>query len=272
MKKSLERIYRHENDTFGFPQTYKGIDFYPIRIKDNKMRMLFSRFMSIPKNYIPDKTILKMSHLKFLIYVVQKMSDDFGLQENFKEDLIKLLSYVTKKNVSIDHELSDDGNANIFDKIKISILIDDIKFSEFEFDNIREIILEQNGSSIEYVESYIPDLEKKLGSINREDPMDYNDEIFSFRALTGMKLGDIGDLTLFQFKHIFEREILLKEYELFKPLEISGQIKSKNGKQLFKHYLSHISKKGRYDSILTSEKEFLDNSGLPNPNRNGEII
>jgi hypothetical protein len=132
--------------------------------------------------------------------------------------------------------------------------------------------LEQNGSSIEYVESYQPSLEKKLEFMNRgNSDVDFKDEISSFCALTGLPEVDVGEKTLYQFKSRVEREMLLKDYELFKPLEFSGQISSKNKEELFKHYMSHIPKQTRYGSILIEKTKYLEQSGLGNTNADGNI-
>ena len=61
----------------------------------------------------------------------------------------------------------------------IRILIDGIEISEYEFDEMREIILEQNGLSIEYVEEYHPDLEQKLALLEGGN-LSFEDEVLRF--------------------------------------------------------------------------------------------
>ena len=55
-------------DIWGEPQEYRGIKFYPIKLKELKYQRLMYGLFGYPKNYIPDKTILKLSYLKFLFY------------------------------------------------------------------------------------------------------------------------------------------------------------------------------------------------------------
>jgi len=269
----VDSIYKKDNDIFGLPQIYKGIEFHPVKIKEveikNKLYMLFFN----PKNYIPDKQVLKTSYLKFLLYLIQGALTHSEKDVNVQKELIDFLSYVTKENVEISIEEGVIKSDNIFDKVSVHIMIGGKRFSEQDFDNIREIVVRQNGSSVEYIEEYNPELEQKLSFMNRNSSdIDFKDEVFSFCALTGMSEIQAGEETLYQFKHRFEREMIIKDYNLFKPLEISGQISSKSGNEIFKHYLSHIpEQQRRYGSILIEKNKFLEQSGLGHADNDGNI-
>ena len=78
----------------------------------------------------------------------------------------------------------------------------------------------------------------------------------------GKTIFEIENYTLYQFHKHFERMILLHSYNVYGPLEISGQIKSKDGSEITKHFLTPIEKQGRYSSILIEKEKFLrDNPG-----------
>lgn len=47
------------------------------------------------------------------------------------------------------------------------IYIGEQTFYEYDFDNIRKIILEQNRKSLEYIESFNQELEKSLSTLNQ---------------------------------------------------------------------------------------------------------
>lgn len=272
MNNVVESIYDETKDIFGLPQTYKNIEFYPVKINEIEMKKILYRLFFQPKNYIPDKQILKMSYIKFLFFIVQEICNHNDMNFDIEKELIKFLKHITHKEKIVykieDYESIDNFN----DKFFINIVIDDVIFTEQDFENIREIILQQNGSSIEYVEGYLPDLEKKLEFLNKTtSDLDFKDEMYIFCALTGLSEEQAGEKTIYQFKNRLEREVLLKEYELFKPLEVSGQITSKNKEELFKHYLSHITQKNRYGSILIEKEKFLSDSGLDGANEDGNI-
>jgi hypothetical protein len=272
MNPIVSKFYKSSNDIFGLPQQYKGVKFYPIKIKDIELKEKLYRLFFNPKQYIPDKNILKTSYFKFLLYVVQYSYMQSDPETDINKEIIEFFRTITKvENIQLKF-VEHPENENEFDKISLYLFVDDIQFDEQDFDNIREILLEQNGSSIEYVESYQPSLEKKLEFMNRDTSnVDLKDEIFSFCALTGLPEADVGEKTLYQFKSRMDREMLLKDYELFKPLEFSGQVSSKNKEELFKHYMSHIPKQTRYGSILIEKNKYLEQSGLGNTNADGNI-
>jgi len=269
MNKQVEKIYVRRNDTLGFPQEFKGIKFYPIKIGDVEGLNLFYRIFSHPKNYIPEKKIIKLSYLKFLLFAVQASLDPKG--KEIEDGLKRLLAMVTKnaeQDISIivtfmDNQVTEE---TYFSKMVITILINGTSFSEQDFDIIREIILEQSGLSYAYIEDYDPTLEELLQYENDKFDLTFDDEIFIYCCLSKSSIKEVSDLSLYQFKKLFEREILLHAYDLYSPLEVSGQIKSKNGKEIVKHYLSKIGESSRYGSILVDKKEFLDNVEVADEN------
>jgi len=269
MNNVVEEIYKIENDVFGMPQEYKGVKFHPIRIKDvNEKKMLYRLFFQ-SKNYISQREIVKMSYFKFLMYVVNN-----NIKENVYTELVDLLNHITKvdkKNISIRIEDHPENN-EIFNRTMLYLQIGDTIFDENEFDNIREILLEQSGYSIEWVESFDLSLEDKIHFMNRaNEDIDFKDEIFSFCAMSGISESEAGEKTLYQFKNRLEREMVMKDYDNFKQLEVSGQISSKAGGEIFKHYLSHIPKPTRYGSILIDKDSFIEKSGLGGADKNGNI-
>jgi hypothetical protein len=266
MNPNLLKIYNTNNDIFALPQTYKGVNFYPIKIKDVKTRELFHRLFTIPKNHIPDVNVIKMSYIKFLFFVVDNWLKEENIDADIQQNLLDFLKIVTRsKNIFYAHRVREE-NPNPIDKILIIIVINDVEFNEQDFDNIREIILEQNGSSIEYINEYDPDLENKLAFVNKKvEDTDLKDEIFSFCEFTGLTEEQAGEKTLYQFKNRLERSMLVLDYKLFKPLELSMPKSSKSSDEI-KHYLSHIGKKGRYASILIDKDKFLKDTGMNDPN------
>jgi hypothetical protein len=55
-----------------------------------------------------------------------------------------------------------------------------------------------------------------------------------------------------------EKILTVREFDLYKPLLVSGQIKLENGGDI-KHYLYHSARTGgRYDSILQNVDTFME--------------
>jgi len=255
MKEYLRKNYDEGADIFGDPQVYKTIKLWPIKIRDLKYQNLLYQMFAHPKNYIADRDILRASYLKFLIYVVSANYNSGP--EEYLEMLKDLLSHVTKidKN-DILWEWKDVGGEGL-NQIQFQLNIGGIKLLESDIDDIREILLEQNASGIDYVEEYNPQLEESLRFINRNsDNITLMDEVFTFSTLMKLSMKEIEDYTFFQFRSSFEKVLTLKEYDIYKPMIATGEITLKNGE--LKHYFYHSAKQGRYASVLMKEEDFLN--------------
>ena len=129
--------------------------------------------------------------------------------------------------------------------------------------------MEQNGLGIDYIEQYNPELEEYLKALNQSyADLTLEDEIFIFCSLMRKTLNEIQEYTLYQFRKHFERILSLANYELYSPLEISGQISSKSGKKIAKDYFYHAKDSvNRYEDILIDKDEFIQsNPNLFDPN------
>jgi hypothetical protein len=257
----LKKTYVPENDLWGFPQEYKGVKFYPLKINETEYLNILYSIFSYPKNYIPDKQILKMSYLKFILYIVQLSISSDG--NEIRDNLVKFLKHVTKNEDVAIAFISSGGPINNLDAIVIKLKIGDVVFMEHDFENIREIILEQNCIGIDYVEQYHPELEKKLQDSKQSENsgITFTDEILIFCALTRKSIFELSEYTIFQFTNQFEHLMTLQDYIMYKPLEVSGQIKMENGGEI-KHYFSKNKKRGRYDSILIRKDAYINSSDI----------
>jgi len=248
MNELVKKWYDKNNDLWGLPQNYKGINLHPLKLKDAKYYNLFYRLFAYPKNSIKDKNVIKMSYLKFIVFT--NFSDKI-----LEDGLLDFLKHITKtQNVRIETKLINPSLGFEISNFLIRIVVDDIEISEYEFDEIREIVLEQNGLSIEYIEQYHPDLEAKLISLGSD--LDFEDEVFTFAMLTNKSLDELKDYTLYQMQNLMERISTMKNFDMCKPLEASGSISLKSGE--IKPYFYHYHRKGRYDSILISKDEFVE--------------
>ena len=62
----------YEELTFDDPIDYKGLLLYPVSVKKINKFLQASSVLRIQKEYIPDKEVIKMSYLKFLITNMDK--------------------------------------------------------------------------------------------------------------------------------------------------------------------------------------------------------
>jgi len=254
MNEIVKKLYKPENDIFGLPQEFKGLKIYPILLKDLHFQDLFYKIFSRPKSYISNFEILKSSYLKFVVYILTTTHEN---QDDVLENLVEIMRYLTKEE---DIEIFiGKANGTGLQSFDVKMKIGKVVLNENDFDNLREMVLEQNGTSIEYVESYNPELEPALEFLNRGGgDLTLQDQIFTFCAIMKLSLFEMNKYTLYQFSNMFEKLLTLKEYDLYKPLLASGQITLKSGE--LKSYLYHSKKSGRYDSLMVDADAFLEKS------------
>lgn len=326
------------NNAEGLPQKYKNLSIYPLKLKDISYYNTMNRYLALTKNHIPEKDIIKMSMLKFIIYVYQReINRERDDKINVTKDLIDFLSFVIKPNegtvekfdilfeyvnpddieistlkdintklrlflcLTVKNVSEEKSIKNILEKFNTFISYQEGKFSynndsinklssqekfdllseincaiqnfneeecvnllftEQDFDQIREIILSQNGIELEYLNQFDPSLEDSLQFMHRNSNYaDFEEQIFSFAAYMRTHTSDICEnYTFYQFKKYIQRTGLYTEYMMMKPLELSGQIKLKHG--TIEHWLSHIPEKGRYDEILISKDKFIGENDI----------
>lgn len=260
MNNIAAQYYDDSKNLWGEPQRYKDLLLFPIKIKDIGYKDLFFQTMFYPKKYTNIKQIMKLSYLKYFIFVV------FGNNEELKkraiDNLTLFLKYILRCN-SINivwewQDLSRDG----LDMGGVKIIVDDVEIAETDFDNIREIILLQNGWSIEYIEQFDPDLEESLQVFRNKNYPNFEEKIFILASLLGKTIFELQEYTLYQLDGQLKRLMSILEYKSFKPLEVSGQISSKNGDEIISHYLVHFERENRYDSILIEKDKFVKDSDL----------
>jgi len=252
MNTYISSFYKENNDIWGKPQVYKGLNIYPIKIIDDEYMDLFYRLLFFHKNTIPDKTIIKMSYLKFLLYVVSDNGYIKELEIDMYDLLSKFLKYIFKEdNVEIVGYFKQ--TVETLDTLVLKIKVKDVVLDEYDFDVIRAVILQQNGCSYEYVEEYNPDLEEKLKFMNRQNSdITFKDQIFSLAALCNKTLEEVGQsFTMFQMKNWIRAKDDLMSYGMY-HIELSLP----EGSEI-KHYLNHHEDGGRYSNILIDKDSFV---------------
>lgn len=166
-------------------------------------------------------------------------------------DFLSLITHVPNTDIHLDMKISKMGITNVLIKIGDAIL------SENGFEELREIILTQNGIDFDYVKAYDPELEAKMQVLKKTRDVEYanfKEQVWTFCIILGKHPNDIQDYTLCQFNQMLERHALLLDYTVYKPLESAGLIKLENG--TISHYLTHVKKKGRYDDLYVDKESF----------------
>jgi hypothetical protein len=279
----LDQIYNINNDIWGEPQTYKNIPFYPLMIYQREAYEDFYTLFTFNKDQVPDKNIGKMSYLKFLICILPNI-----YKKDIKNILVNFLKIITKtENVKIYDNRSNEDKIAVanflsmlsgeevnsedlhyefftleqLNKLKFFITINNIKFSEYDFDVIREIILQQYDLNLDYIRSFDPTLEENLRILHKGSDVTFEEHVFAFSALMKIPICEIKNtFTIYQFNKTIERLHMVEDYESLKGLESAGFIKLKKGE--IAHWLSHVPKRGRYDDLLVKKEDFIKNNDI----------
>ena len=191
-------------------------------------------------------------------------TDDISFFNNVAHTLKEFqefLSLIThNKDITIDCGWNFD--VETIREQKVIIKIGSINLSESDFETLREMLLVQNGMTLKSVEEYTPELEAKLAVRNRlNGEVTFADNIFVYCSLLKKTHAEIENCTLYQLKRQLARLNRIQEYELYKPLEVSGQISFKNGDTI-KDYMHIDEPTGRYDSIRINKDDFINNNAM----------
>ena len=255
----IKSIYKEDNDIWGLSQTYKGIKFNPIKITEEKKYEVMNKLFGYPKSIIgrEDPILHKMSYLKIILYVLPycyKERDKDTTYHNELKELISMITDVDEKD--IDFATTDIAHDGKIENLLLTMYIGEEAFTESEFDNIREIILLQNGSSTEYVEAYRQKLEEDLEFMYRDvEKYTKTDQIFALCSLFGKFPKDVINLTYFQMKSLLDSVSAIESYRMqVVPLTEVGD------KYTFQHYMKRLKTKSRYSEILQTVGEFQANT------------
>ncbi len=228
---------------------YKGVKLYPFLLEDYDIFEEVIDILLFDKNAISNVDIIKMSYLKFILFVVPHISEQYP---DISIKLDKLLGYVLKEQ---KFKFIVDKKEKIFINIDNKVLL-----NEFDFNEIKDIILKQN--AVPVIDSRLhPDLRKELHENmellsrlqhNKEGTME--DQVISYKCeMKYVSYENIKKMTIYQFRKELLRLNLIKEYLIYKTAECSGMVKFNLP---IPHWTSHISDKPDYSGLLMNKKEF----------------
>ena len=227
-----EEIYKnyYEELTFDDPIDYKGLLLYPVSIRKINKFLQSSSVIRIQKEYIPDKEIIKMSYLKFLMTNIDKEKEEYG--ESLTFDLLALCFMICMRieEISINLFIGEDGKAKL--------ILNDVEINENDFDYLRKLILYQNLPNYDD-ELMNPDLKNDLEQADKiknggEETEDFEHLIANLVIGTGMNIDDVKNLPIRKFYIIGQVMDRKLHYSIYKQASVGGFVEFK---QPITHYL-----------------------------------
>lgn len=227
-----EEIYKnyYEELTFDDPIDYKGLLLYPVSIKKINKFLQSSSVLRIQKEYIPDKEIIKMSYLKFLMTNIDKEKEEYG--ESLTFDLLALCFMICMRIEEISIRLFIDEGG------KTKLILNGVEIDENEFDYLRKLILYQNLPNYDD-ELMNPDLKNDLEEADKiknggEETEDFEHLIANLVIGTGMNIDDVKNLPIRKFYIIGQVMDRKLHYSIYKQASVGGFVEFK---QPITHYL-----------------------------------
>ena len=227
-----EEIFKNYYDelTFDDPIDYKGLLLYPVSIRKINKFLQSSSVLRIQKEYIPDKEIIKMSYLKFLMTNIDKEKEEYG--ESLTFDLLALCCMICMRieEISIRLFIGEDDKAKL--------ILNDVEINENDFDYLRKLILYQNLPNYDD-ELMNPDLKNDLEQADKiknggEETEDFEHLIANLVIGTGMNIDDVKNLPIRKFYIIGQVMDRKLHYSIYKQASVGGFVEFK---QPITHYL-----------------------------------
>lgn len=232
------------------------ITLYPITMKNIMEFQMYSRSITFRKDSrFGIKEIIKMTYLDFLFYAMlhpelSELVEDTPDLGKFFFYTINLLGLVCKDQ-PID--INDEGQ----------IRINDYVINADEFDDIRRIIILQNGIDFDIDEFLNYETEKRLQKAQKDinkgnDIVTVEDYIDSLCLVLNVSEQTIMDMSIRKFWRLIKRHELHETYTIMKTGECSGMVKFKDP---IKHWMRSIEEEDKYAHLKADENELKGKIG-----------
>jgi len=229
-----------KNFAFDEPCEYKGVNIYPIILKDYMLFNYLVDCLLIDKNSLPDTKAISMNYLDYLI-------ESSNEQNNNIEKLISLLSISTRYDIQkIKVGKNEQGH--------ILILLDKIMIDGNDLDEIKLIILEQNLVDVpdytiqKEIRDKIEEGRRIRSRMNKHKFASLEDQIVSLSMSSGIPLDNIYKMTYRKFMKSITRMDLLIHYKIYLQSSLSGLVEFKD-KSFIKHWLNEIEPNNTNDMV-----------------------
>lgn len=236
------------------PVPYKGLNIYPIYLKDYYSFYLNLQCLLVEKNNIPDAKIISMTDLEYIYYAT---TEDV-INTPYLIWFDRLLSLCIKDDPSFEKLEESIKRYTVDEKGKPFFKIGEIQYDSSDFLEIKKIICEQN--LVELPDQSISkevrdDIEKARAYKNKMvggyKTGTFEDYIIALSISTGWTMEYIRELTLRKFTKSIRRMDNLIHYKIYLAASMSGMVEFKD-KSFIKHWLVDLEETHGYDDVTMS--------------------
>lgn len=276
------------NLAFDKPLQYKNILLYPAKLSYysifavadecldvNRLNEKNVRLLRLPYlDYMYEKSLLdnnfkaKWDMLIWILNIVLGQEQTFDIIRQQGNICIKVYQkskdyellnkeYTILKKTLVDGKgkmSKEDVRAMVEKAVEIKDkMYDNVLLNSNDFDYIRQLIMVQNDIKSQHYDSKTEEIlnkaKEKLRESKGNDNIDFEDLITAVSYCTQISPQDMENMTIRRFHRYLNLIFSKDDYQIFKPLEASGMIKTKGE---IKYWINHYEPKGKYDDVLTS--------------------
>lgn len=229
---------------------------YPITMNDIVLFQTISKSITVRKNSIfRDKKIIKMSYLDFLFY-------SFGNKELEVEYMIPGLSNYLFYLIQLIKLCCKDVEVN-FGDYHNQLFINGTLITSDMFDDLRRIIIIQNGIDFDIDEFLNSDTEQRLLKAKRDqdkndDKSDIEDYIDSLVIAMNTTEERIMNMTIRKFWRYLKRYQLYEGYTIAKTGECTGMV---SFKEPIKYWMISLDEDDKYKDLKADEETLKSKIG-----------
>lgn len=228
--------------TFDRPIPYKTLLFYPVRMQDYHIFMHTFRMFIIDKNSIPDMKIISMNYWEYLYHLYKQGGKEINL---FVDMLIICLRI-------------NDVEQMKFYPTKKGFFLNGVVYTSQDFDNIRELISEQNNLELidENISKDVRDSIEKAHEYRAKQSGNktagLEEQMVCLSVGMGMPLEEIYKMPIRKFNKMIQRLDKKIHYEIYLSASMSGMVTFKD-KKVLQHWMADMKKDKFGDAAIDLE-------------------
>lgn len=249
--------------TYDLPVEYRGLNIYPISVKDYMYFSMFSSCLTVSKNEIPDVKIISMSELQYLYWESTRKNGapyllwlDRMLSLCLKDDE----SFVNVEDSILRYSYSESG--------KPIFKIGEEEYGSDDFLQLRQIISDQNSLELpdtnisKEVRDSLQKAKEYKRKLSSEKVGSLEDYIVSLTSVTGWTFDYVYNMPIRKFIKAIERHDNLLHYKIYLAASMSGMVDFKD-KSFIIHWLSSLDKpKDAYGNVTVNLDELQEKISL----------
>lgn len=233
---------------FDDPIPFKKLLLYPVRIRDYYEFLSCASCLMLEKNSIRDPAMavksISMSYLEYMYFISTK-------ENNFVLLFKWMMSIVLNKRDEFNMNIGYDKNEKPFFEINGEI------YNSDDFDQLRQIIAEQNGLDLpnekiqKDVRDKLEEARRLKQKISNSKTADFEEQLTALSIYSGIKLEDIYKMTIRKFTMAIQRANQMIMSQIYLTASMSGFVTFKD-KSVLQGWLADLNSVDKYADVKMS--------------------